>query len=137
MISIQIIKKKEEIEKYCHLKLECYEDLKNGMITQDEFILFKQELEKRITEAEQSIEELARRNKILANNKLEKLTWLDEFIKNPDEEIKRSVLVRFVNRIYIYENHRVEILFRYQDEMEKIAKIIEEMKLKSDFEEVV
>ncbi len=137
MISIQIIKKKEEIEKYSHLKLECYEDLKNGMITQDEFILFKQELEKRIMEAEQSIEELARRNIILANNKLEKLTWLDEFIKNPDEEIKRSVLVRFVNRIYIYENHRVEILFRYQDEMEKIAKIIEEMKLKSDFEEVV
>lgn len=125
IMEVQIIKKREAIEKNGRLKLDCYEDYKNGIITQDEYFLVRKELENRIAQAQQAIEELVRCKEDLSDDKMEKLTWLTDFIENKNVEMKRSLLVRLVNCIYVYEEHRVEILFRYQDEIEQLAELLE------------
>ena len=137
MLVLQLGKRKEEIEKYKRLKLECYEDYKNGLISQDEYLLFKQELENRIEETQNAVTELGKKKRLLLDGRHERERWLEELLTNRNFEIKRSILVRFINRIFVYEDHRIEIVFRYQDEIRQLAELVEEIKQDASLEEVI
>jgi len=137
MLVLQLGKRKEEIEKYKRLKLECYEDYKNGLISQDEYLLFKQELENRIEETQKAVTELGKKKRLLLDGRHERERWLEELLTNRNFEIKRSTLVRFINRIFVYEDHRIEIVFRYQDEIRQLAELVEEIKQDASLEEVI
>lgn len=137
MITIQSEKMKEDIEKYNQLKLECYEDYKNNLITQDEYLLFKKELDNRIEDTKKSAEELGKKINMLLNGRYEKESWVEKFLTSKNIELKRSLLVRFISQIYVYEEHRIEIVFRYQDTIEQLAGLIDEISQKAILEEVI
>ncbi|MCM1410167.1 MAG: recombinase family protein [Lachnospiraceae bacterium] len=137
MLVLQLGKRKEEIEKNKQLKLECYEDYKNGLISQDEYLLFKQELENRIEETQRAVTELGTKKRLLLDGRYERESWLEELLTKRDFEIKRSMLVRLISRIFVYEDHRIEIVFRYQDEIEQLAELMGEIKKDVSSREVV
>lgn len=134
---LQSEKRKEDIEKYNRLKLECYEDYKKELITQDEYMLFKKELDNRIEEIQRAITELGKKKKMLLDGGYEKESLLEKFLTSKEIELKRSILVRFISRIYVYEDHRIEIIFRYQDEIRQLLGIVEEIKQEVALEEVI
>lgn len=134
---LQSEKRKEDIEKYNRLKLECYEDYKKELITQDEYMLFKKELDNRIEEIQRAITELGKKKRMLLNGGYEKESLLEKFLTSKEIELKRSILVRFISRIYVYEDHRIEIIFRYQDEIRQLLGIVEEIKQEVALEEVI
>jgi len=125
---LQSEKRQKEIEKYKKLQFACYEDYKNGLITQDEYKMFKASLESREEAAESAIRDLEKKKQFLLQGGREKEAWMREFVENEKAQLSRSLLVRFVERIYVYENHRIEILFRYQDEMAKAAESLEDFR---------
>lgn len=137
LIVLQSEKQKDEIEKYQKLKLECYEDYKKGIITQEEYIFFKEELGKRVQDAEDAICELKKKKQLFMETRIQNEAWMKEFVNNKNSELKRSLLVRFVKQIYVYKDHRVEIIFRYGDMMSQMAELIEDVKSSCAFEEVV
>ena len=134
---VQSEKRKEDIEKYNRLKLECYEDYKKELITQDEYMLFKKELDNRIEEIQRAITELGKKKRMLLDGGYEKESLLEKFLTSKEIELKRSILVRFISRIYVYEDHRIEIIFRYQDEIRQLLGIVEEIKQEVALEEVI
>ena len=134
---LQSEKRKEDIEKYNRLKLECYEDYKKELITQDEYMLFKKELDNRIEEIQRAITELGKKKRMLLDGGYEKESLLEKFLTSKEIELKRSILVRFISRIYVYEDHRIEIIFRYQDEIRQVLGIVEEIKQEVALEEVI
>ena len=134
---LQSEKRKEDIEKYNRLKLECYEDYKKELITQDEYMLFKKELDNRIEESQRAITELGKKKRMLLDGGYEKESLLEKFLTSKEIELKRSILVRFISRIYVYEDHRIEIIFRYQDEIRQLLGIVEEIKQEVALEEVI
>ena len=134
---LQSEKRKEDIEKYNRLKLECYEDYKKELITQDEYMLFKKELDNRIEEIQRAITELGKKKRMLLDGGYEKESLLEKFLTSEEIELKRSILVRFISRIYVYEDHRIEIIFRYQDEIRQLLGIVEEIKQEVALEEVI
>ena len=99
---LQSEKRKEDIEKYNRLKLECYEDYKKELITQDEYMLFKKELDNRIEEIQRAITELGKKKRMLLDGGYEKESLLEKFLTSKEIELKRSILVRFISRIYVY-----------------------------------
>ena len=52
----QVTKKKEEVQRYDHLRLDLYEDYKNGLIMKEEYLELKQIYEKRTQAAGQVLE---------------------------------------------------------------------------------
>ena len=134
---LQSEKRKEDIEKYNRLKLECYEDYKKELITQDEYMLFKKELDNRIEEIQRAITELGKKKRMLLDGGYEKESLLEKFLTSKEIELKRSILVHFISRIYVYEDHRIEIIFRYQDEIRQLLGIVEEIKQEVALEEVI
>lgn len=126
LIDLQMIREKEDSEKYNRLRLECYEDYKQDLITQEEYLLFKKELEKRSEEAKRVIEELTRQKQLLLEGQLENRLWLESFLEKENVRLKRSLLIRLIDKIYIYESRRVEVIFRYQNELENVASLVED-----------
>ena len=127
-IVLQSEKIKGDIEKYNRLKLECYEDYKNELITQDEYLLFKKELDNRIEDTKKAATELSKKKRMLLDGRYEKESFMEKFLTSKDIELKRSLFVRFISQIYVYEDHRIEIMFRYQDEIKQLARLVEEIR---------
>ena len=125
MMVLQSEKIKGDIEKYNRLKLECYEDYKNELITQDEYLLFKKELDNRIEDTKKAATELSKKKRMLLDGRYEKESFMET---SKDIELKRSLFVRFISQIYVYEDHRIEIMFRYQDEIKQLARLVEEIR---------
>lgn len=126
LIALQSQKSEAELEKNKHLKIECYEDYKQGLITQEEYLIFKNELDSRIEKAEGALQTLDQKHRLLTNTARKEKTWIETFIENQNTEISRAKIVQLIHRIYVSENHRIEIVFRYQDELEQISNSMQE-----------
>ena len=137
MMVLQSEKIKGDIEKYNRLKLECYEDYKNELITQGEYLLFKKELDNRIEDTKKAATELSKKKRMLLDGRYEKESFMEKFLTSKDIELKRSLFVRFISQIYVYEDHRIEIIFRYQDEIEQLAGLVGEIKQETAVREVI
>jgi site-specific DNA recombinase len=101
MMVLQSEKIKGDIEKYNRLKLECYEDYKNELITQDEYLLFKKELDNRIEDTKKAATELSKKKRMLLDGRYEKESFMEKFLTSKDIELKRSLFVRFISQICV------------------------------------
>ncbi|GFI47009.1 hypothetical protein IMSAGC019_02329 [Lachnospiraceae bacterium] len=119
-------KRREELGRNRLLKQACWEDYQKGVLTQEEFFLFREELENRIQDTEKAIRELERKKQALAGTGEEKQRAARSancpYVKENQGklELGRSLVVRFINRIYLYEGRRMEIIFRFRDGMEEV-----------------
>lgn len=108
-------------------RLELYENYVSGNIDADkyqdmiervslvenELILRQKELEK----SRKTIEKLSKKNYI----------WLSQFIKGRKPEyLTKEVVSSYVEKIIVYEDKRIEIEFKFQDELQKLVTDLEE-----------
>ena len=113
----QITKIEEEIEKYKKLKLRLYEDLSDGVITKKEYMEFRNQYTDLIDDREAALERVRRESQSAqAGGKAER-AWVSLFREYENlEELNRRVLMSLVDKILVFENHAVEVVFRYGDE---------------------
>ena len=122
----QIVRLKEDIEKNETFKLKLYENLQEGMISQDEYFLFKKSYAEKIKKAQQSIKLLQEDREQVVNSSHERLAWMEVFKKHANlTELERTAVVDMIECIYVYEDQRIEVVFRYADECEKIIKFLQ------------
>ena len=130
----QITKKKEEVEKYNHLRLDLYEDYKDELITKEEYLELKEIYEKRIQTAEQMLEAMEVEMAFLAEGEWSTCDWINEFKKYGYLEfLSREVVVSLIEQILVYEKKegehypRIEIHFKYADEFQASLSLVEEL----------
>lgn len=122
----QIAKKKEEIQKYNHLRLDLYEDYKDKLITKEEYLELKEIYEKRTQTAQQMLEAMEVEIAFLVDGQRNTCDWVDEFKKNGYlKYLLREVVVSLIEQILIYEKKegerypRIEIHFKYAEELDE------------------
>ena len=130
----QITKKKEEVEKYNHLRLDLYEDYKDELITKEEYLELKEIYEKRIQTAEQMLEAMEVEMAFLAEGEWSTCDWINEFKKYGYlESLSREVVVSLIGQILVYEKKegerypRIEIHFKYADEFQASLSLLKEL----------
>ena len=130
----QITKKKEEIQKYNHLRLDLYEDYKDGLITKEEYLELKEIYEKRTQAAEQVLEAMEVEMAFFADGNENTCGWINEFKKYGYLEcLSREVVVSLIEQILVYEKKegerypRIEIHFKYADEFQASLNLLEEL----------
>ena len=130
----QITKKKEEIQKYNHLRLDLYEDYKDGLITKEEYLELKEIYEKRTQAAEQVLEAMEVEMAFFADGDENTCGWINEFKKYGYLEcLSREVVVSLIEQILVYEKKkgerypRIEIHFKYADEFQASLNLLEEL----------
>ncbi len=126
-----IEKKEAELAKAEKLKVGIYEDLKDGLLDKAEYLKLKQEFDQRIQDANDAIRELRKEILALSENHSKHYAWMDYF-KNFGElkELTRWAAAITINRIFVYEDNRIKIVFNFEDAFEQAQELLRGLQAK-------
>lgn len=117
------------LDKNLTLRMGIYEDLKEGILTKDEFLTLKEEFTERIREAERSMEQYEQEKNSILSGFHEQQGWLAQFRQYRNiSEITRKVVVNLIERINIFEDRQIEVVFKQKDQFAGICAFLEGQK---------
>ena len=108
-------------------RFELYEQYVSGEIDTDAY----NRMTERITVVEKDLvtrqKEIEKRRKITEKLCKKNFSWLAEFSKGKNLEFLTKDVVRsYIKKISLYEDKRIEIEFKFQDEIQALSEILEE-----------
>lgn len=122
----QIAKLQSEYSRYYGLRASLYDDLKEELLSKEEFDEFRESYGKKCEELNRRLEKQKELVKQMFENGVSAAVQLEDWKKSLEiKELDRILLALTVDKIYVYENKRLEIHLRYEDMIEKL-KIIKQ-----------
>ena len=110
-------KKQEEIDRWQALLRSLYESLTDGVIDRAEYQELKETYACRRAEAEQQLEAIQEEMSLERDNFTEGRGWMGQFRKHRNiEALDRTIVVSLIERVLIFRDHRVEIVYRWHNE---------------------
>lgn len=125
----RLIREKEaEISKRKKDIFFTHQSYADGIITEDEFKEFKAIYDMQISDAEHSIERLRQEQDNFKDNIWSMCSWMKDFKEcGIVKKLSHKLLILLVDKIIIGGDKNVTIVFRYQNEFERLSKITESM----------
>ena len=97
--------------------MSLYENLNDGIIDRDEYRDLKKTYTRRREEAEHQADDIRAEMEREVNHASNGHRWIDRFRTYQDiTELDRTIVVSLIERIMVYRDHRVEIVYRWYDE---------------------
>lgn len=111
---------RQELARKQEIRDSLYRRYASGEVSKEDFYDFKRIFTKDCEEVEQAIEaQQSQMDELLANTSPDS-PWIIYFQKfGQIDKLERDVLVRLVERILVYEDNRIEIVFQYQAQFEQ------------------
>ena len=123
--SIEI--QEEAVRKNNTLRLGIYEDLRAGLLDRSEYESLKKELAERIAEATAAIEKLNKEKREILDGVSNQQSWIEQFRQYENvTELTRPMVIHLIERINIFEDSNIEIVFRHRNQIEEILQFISE-----------
>ena len=123
--SIEI--QEEVVRKNNTLRLGIYEDLRAGLLDRSEYESLKKELAERIAEATAAIEKLNKEKREILDGVSKQQSWIEQFRQYENvTELMRPMVIHLIERINIFEDSNIEIVFRHRNQIEEILRFISE-----------
>ena len=123
--SIEI--QEEVVRKNNTLRLGIYEDLRAGLLDRSEYESLKKELAERIAEATAAIEKLNKEKREILDGVSKQQSWIEQFRQYENvTELTRPMVIHLIERINIFEDSHMEIVFRHRNQIEEILQFISE-----------
>ena len=127
----QVEWKRKELERCNRLLMSLYESLTDGIINKSEYLRLKEHYIKQSEEAEKQLLALQDVLTQIQEYGGDNLSWMDEFRQHQGlTSLDRETAVALVERILVYEDRRVDVVFRWHDEFEWQRDILEHTKEK-------
>ena len=105
--------KEAEIDRYQRLLRSLYESLADGLIDQAEYQNLKKNYTNRRTHAEEQADAIREEMEQELNLSDQGFGWVEQFRKYQNLEVlDRAIVVRLIERILIYRDRRVHIVYR-------------------------
>lgn len=125
-----MIKAKQiELSKISNFKRTLYEDWKNGDITRDEYLEYKQKYENDIERLNQNMESLETENQKYKTQNTTNNEWIEKFKEKKNiTELTRDIMMELIDCIYVQENGNITIRFKFDDEFKRCQDYIENNK---------
>ncbi len=132
--------KRLELEDLLQTQLEriksLYEDVKDGLISKEEYLEYKEGYQQKAVELRNRIADLEDK---IQNRKfaLDDDEWIQKFYEYADiEECSRVVVAQLIRCIMVDEDKRVRIIFNFNDQICEINEFVAEQKVKNAKEAV-
>ena len=123
--SIEI--QEEVVRKNNTLRLGIYEDLRAGLLDRSEYESLKKELAERIAEATAAFEKLNKEKREILDGVSKQQSWIEQFRQYENvTELTRPMVIHLIERINIFEDSNIEIVFRHRNQIEEILRFISE-----------
>lgn len=118
--------RKQEVEKIRRIADNLYVDWKGGEISRTDYQRMKKKFEKQIDQIETVIMNLEEEQRRMDKSMNDENPLFTEILKWGNiEKLDRNLLVELVDTIYVHENKEITIVFRFQDELERIFEFVE------------
>lgn len=128
-IDNMIIAKQNEISKISNFKRTLYEDWKNEDITREEYLEYKHKYENDIERLKLNIERLQNEKKKNENKKISSNEWIEKFKEQKEiKRLSRDIIMELIECIYVHENDKITIKFKFEDEFKRYLEYIENNK---------
>ena len=122
----EILAKYKELDQCKKVEMSLHRDLAAGIISIKEYEQFKNNFARKSAEIEETIRKLQQEIETVFEEGLFADEWIDTFTKTGNiTSLDRSIVLSLVEKITVYEENRIEITFKYQDEYETLCRIIE------------
>lgn len=113
---------RSELQRYIYLRTSIYEDMKQGILTKEEFLAAKERYSVKITQMESELKakegDLAEFEKCVNGSN----RWMQSFLSFRDaKELTREMALALLEKVEIYEDKRIHIKFRFRNEYEYLA----------------
>lgn len=119
-IQSQIAQAKAEYDKIRKWKQSTYEDWKEDLISKEEYISYREDYLKREEFLKNKIESLEKLKEPEEQNFFEAV-WITRLLELGEvEDLDREIIVEMVDKIYIYENQRIKIVYNFTDELKEL-----------------
>lgn len=125
-LELRILQLEEEAGKYDGLKVSVYEDLKDGLVTKEEYVSIKGEFEARRKTTVDAIGQLKQEIGCLVKRDGKRHEWIESFVKHKGiQSLVRNVVAELIEEIRVYEDRRIEVRFRYEDRYQEALEFVE------------
>ena len=125
----EIVDLKAEQEKYKKLRAALYEDYKKGIISEEDFKTFSAIYEEKYSGIESDLEKQMENLKGLFKNGLEAGMRLEQYKDVLQvEALNRTTLVHLVEKIFVYDDKRVHVVLRHQNQFLKVGMLYDFLK---------
>ena len=116
---------KEKEQEYSAMKSALYTDLQEKLITQEQFNRYREIYSNKLSEIAAAIKVQETTVKSIYENGIAAGQWLDDLRENMEiEKLDRMLLVSLIDKILVYEDKTVEIVFKYRNEMAKAVELV-------------
>lgn len=122
-------KAKDEVKEIESMTLDLYPDWKSGVISKEEYLELKKRFEDQKKNSMKKIRDLQDKIDDIERGQSGSNQFIDNFIayKNIDK-LTREIVVALIEMIYIYENNKIKIVFKYQNPFKEAMEYIENNK---------
>ena len=125
----QLTRLEDVIKRYQDLKLNLYSDMADGMISKEEYLEFRSGYDRRIQERQKAMVQIKEERLLTVENGERHSEWIDLFRQYENiTELQRAVVVNLIERIVIYDAKHIEVVFRYQDQLDEAVQYIDRYK---------
>ena len=108
------------------MKVNLYSDMADGVISREEYREFHANYDRRIADRQKQLGRLKEERSQAMENSSGNIEWIAQFKKFQHlTELDRECIVHLIERILIYDGKRIEVCFRYRDELESALQYIE------------
>lgn len=113
-----------ELDKYYKLMHSLSGSLAKGILNKQDYKMLHDKYQERIGEIEADIDHQETYIADLLDHKFMCGQWAEQFLEKPDfGELDRDTLIHYIEKIIVYEDKRIEIVYRFQDELSAAARL--------------
>lgn len=129
-IDIDIINNKKELEKLKKNKFRIYEDYKDGLLDKSEYFIFSKNYDEKIKNIKNAIINLENELSEFINGNTQKQEFIQYFKEYKNiNKIDRKIVVSLIDKVYVYENLKLVVKFKFDKEYNRVLNFIESLKL--------
>lgn len=115
----RLLAKRAEMEKYHQYKMKLHESYTDSVISREDYIAFGKRYDKKMRQAEDAILSLEQDIEKLSAGTSDQQQWITYFKQYRDiDALTRKLAVELIDRIFVYENQKLHIKFKFQCEYE-------------------
>ena len=109
-------KKQAEVDRCADLRGMLYEDMKDGIISKEDYKELHTAYEQRKKSAEIAIHQIELEMEDVLNRKSKGFVWLDYFTEHKNiEKLTREVVVSLIREIKVFDKTHIEVVFDFDD----------------------
>lgn len=112
----RIEQKETEIERCKELRNMLYEDMKDGIVSKEDYMELHEAYTHKRDSAEESVRKMKQEIKDILASNTDKYKWLDYFAEHQNiDRLTRNVAVELIDRVRVIDRNSIEVVFSFED----------------------